>query len=637
MANNLFKNIKDSVEGVVDSTLEISKNVIDTSVDITKDAYKGTENFVKEKSTEIAEKNYQRDKTKTIEGLKSTYSLSDTFDQFLDDVYEGLFNCEETYIDKDQILKDFYPQISRKNKISDLSQSDYDSLLSTYKLNYINDSLLASNNLLSSIKCVETLIPILKLENMGVKDKFEFLRNILLLIGALYKVEPCVSLVRVLNYEHTNVSVLLLGKKMDDVISDVLDDVLDKEYNQIQSQSCLEFASEYIDEFSFSYDDVTSEEYLNDIDTINAYYRNTNNQNMIVQSSTYELDGQSLPLQIINKGQVALSKIVDSDITLALKEYAPDAAHLASVGQFMVNATSNDLYKVVIPKGAKLIKSAAMPGASRGIIQGAGGKIAGHANLVKAGPMASASAPLMLANLAQTAMIKQEFKKLNQKVDKMSKTLNDVKLELVNKQKGEITSIVKETSDIKNHLDEILKSEQQRKTKITRVETLEGMTTTILEKIVYDIEVVLNKKDIKDVNEYQECVDKLEYCVYSQEMLLETLNQLSILSFFLYQGERSEDSCFSKYNRSIETRNSLAKMIYLWHIKEVDVLKIDTLSGKVGKSGVSKLLGKNGIEENLLTTIQSQVQIYPKIKQDIYGEQAIYLDGQGNYFISDEN
>ena len=614
MANNFFKNIKDSVGDVASNAVE------------------GTTTFVMDKKTE----QYQKNKTKTIEGLKSTYSLSDAYDPFLDELFEGIFNCEETFIDKDQVLKAFYPEVSRRNRISKLSEDDYLSLLRQYKLDYMKDSFLLSSNLLSLIKLIKTLMVILKLEHMDDKYKSVYMRNMILLIGALYQIELCVPLVRLLNFNHIYPSEMLVGKKMDDVISGILENVLDKENNEIQSQSCLDNIDDFIDAFSFSYESLTCDDYLNDIDAINTYF-DTNNHQMVVQSSTYELEGVSLPLQIVNKGQYALSKIVDSDIAHALAEYAPNATQLASAGKLIMNASNSDLYKVIIPKGAQLAKSAKTTGAFRGIVLNSAGKISNQAELVKTGAMGVASGPLMLANLANAAQMQQEFKKLNVKIDKMNKTVDDVKSYLDNTQKGKITSMVKQISDTKNHLGEILNSENLRKNTLHKLEDWQSDTSDLLDKLALDIEGITNKKYFKDVNEYQECVEKLENCVFSQEMLLETINQLSELSYVLYQEEKSEDFCFSGYNRNIEKRNQLSKEIYLWHIQVVDQLGIDTLSGKVDKFGVDKLLRKNAVDEKLLTIIKSQVQKYPKIVQGLDREKAIYLDGQGNYYILDEN
>lgn len=86
-----------------------------------------------------------------------------------------------------------------------------------------------------------------------------------------------------------------------------------------------------------------------------------------------------------------LSGLIPGLTHVVSNKLAADAARALSGG---------DIYRAIIPKGAKLVNSRAMEGAQRGFYRGANG-IEGHANLVK---MDLTGSGLNAANIASSAM-----------------------------------------------------------------------------------------------------------------------------------------------------------------------------------------------------------------------------------------
>lgn len=289
-----------------------------------------------------------------------------------------------------------------------------------------------------------------------------------------------------------------------------------------------------------------------------------------------------LPETTINENK--LIEIKDGKVLATLDKLVVEGGKTVE----SIKQSSKTLYEVVIPKGAKLVKSQDknVKDAARGFYRGENG-IKGHANLVEVDKAAAvASSAMNVASMVvgqyYMAEINSELNAINDNIEKVSKFQN-------NEYKGKIMTILSEVKEILDHQDEILENELVRKIKLNNLENLGKECTNLLGQANLAIEDIAKSKDL-NLDQYKEKVKELNDWYIYQGYLFDLLEQIDKLKYTLYMGEASLDMCFSQFNKYKSNVDKTQQCLINWHNEVSNKLQIDLDSERIKKTGIEKFL-----------------------------------------------
>ena len=177
-----------------------------------------------------------------------------------------------------------------------------------------------------------------------------------------------------------------------------------------------------------------------------------------------------------------LVEINDSKVISHVNSLIPGLIQTGISVRNLVNST-RDVYRVVLPAGAKLANSKTMKGAFRAIYHGADG-IKGHANLVKdttqkgIGIVTNSVSSVM--NITSMVVGQYYMSQINNELDKINNNLSEIKNFQDNEYKGRVISLVSHIKNIADFKVEILEDNDLRLLKINKLERLQEECTKLL-------------------------------------------------------------------------------------------------------------------------------------------------------------
>lgn len=286
-----------------------------------------------------------------------------------------------------------------------------------------------------------------------------------------------------------------------------------------------------------------------------------------------------------------LVEINDSKVISHVNSLIPGLIQTGISGFNLVNSTK-DVYRVVLPAGAKLANSKTMKGAFRAIYHGANG-IKGQANLVKdttqKGIGIAANSVSSVMNVASMVVGQYYMSQINNELDKINNNLSEIKNFQDNEYKGRVISLVSHVKNIADFKVEILEDNDLRILKINKLERLQEECTKLLGQANLTIEGYSKKTDLK-YEEYEKIVGESQNWFMYQNLLLYTLSKISDLSYTLNLGKSSREQCsdiLTKYKKEV---SKIQNFLNSWHSEMVQSLNINLESNLIKRVGIDKVI-----------------------------------------------
>lgn len=385
--------------------------------------------------------------------------------------------------------------------------------------------------------------------------------------------------------------------------------------------------------------------------------------------ATIQIDENSL-VEIKDRSVVArISQTLPAVVEIASRTLTSNAANAAlqqtakaanvAVQKANQALQSGNIYRVVIPAGAKLADSQAMEGAKRAIFRGAKG-IKGQANLVPV--TAQKASEVVPANIAKTAKVANVAANVmnvaSLVVGQYYMSIIDSKLETLTKSIGKISdfqdrefksrilSVITLIGEISQFSTEILEDDSQRKLKLSALEGIKATTTELLGQVNITIVDIMKKNSNPVYEEYESVVEELKTLVGFQNVLVSVFEEISKLTYLLGKRTISTDQSYALYNKytdmSVQTRTLLSE----WHSKQVDALRIDLSKERVAKAGIQAVISiplgwidekhnYKAIKKTIAHEIASQANhIIGRAEQprDVYAEDVELIIKEGKYY-----
>lgn len=286
-----------------------------------------------------------------------------------------------------------------------------------------------------------------------------------------------------------------------------------------------------------------------------------------------------------------LVEINDSKVLSHVNSLIPGLIQTGiSIGN-LANST-RDVYRVVLPAGAKLANSKSMKGALRAIYHGSNG-IKGQANLVKdttqKGIGVAANSVSSVMNITSMVVGQYYMSQINNELDKINNNLSEIKNFQDNEYKSRVISLVSHVKNIADFKVEILEDNDLRLLKINKLERLGEECTKLLVQANLTIEGYSKKTDLK-YEEYEKIVGVSQNWFMYQNLLLYTLSKISDLRYALNLGKESREQCvyiLSTYKNQVSnSQNSLN----IWHNKMVKNLNMNLDANLRKRAGIDKVI-----------------------------------------------
>ena len=312
-----------------------------------------------------------------------------------------------------------------------------------------------------------------------------------------------------------------------------------------------------------------------------------------------------------------LVEINDSKVISHVNSLIPGLIQTGISVRNLVNST-RDVYRVVLPAGAKLANSKTMKGAFRAIYHGADG-IKGHANLVKdttqkgIGIVTNSVSSVM--NITSMVVGQYYMSQINNELDKINNNLSEIKNFQDNEYKSRVISLVSHVKNIADFKVEILEDNDLRLLKISKLERLGEECTKLLVQANLTIEGYSKKSDLK-YKEYEKIVGESQNWFMYQNLLLYTLSKISDLSYTLNLGKASREQCSDILSNYTKKASDTQELLNNWHdgmVKKFDINFDKNLRKRVEFNKVIRhipIINKKykycSIDENITKMIKTQ-------------------------------
>ena len=287
------------------------------------------------------------------------------------------------------------------------------------------------------------------------------------------------------------------------------------------------------------------------------------------------------------KDKSKLIEIKDNKLLEHINQAIPGFVQIGNALNNIVQV--NGMYRVIIPKGAKLSESSNMIGAFRGIFHGSDG-IKGHANLI------SDNNGLIMANsltsiMAIASMVVGQYymEKIDKKLSDINSKLSKISSFQNNEYKAKVLSLVSSVKVISDFKTEIFEKKELLKSQIIKLDRLEEKCTELLGQatltIINDI-----KKEFYKYKEYENVLESIQnWCKY-QNILIKTMYEISELRYTLNCGETEKEYYKSNLLNYLKYVDDTNKKLEIWQDEHIKRFKIDIERNRREEHFILKLL-----------------------------------------------
>lgn len=286
------------------------------------------------------------------------------------------------------------------------------------------------------------------------------------------------------------------------------------------------------------------------------------------------------------KDKSKLIEIKDNKLLEHINQAIPGFFQIGNALNNMVQV--NGMYRVIIPKGAKLSESSTMTGAFRGIFHGADG-IKGHANLI------SDNSGLIMANsltsvMAVASMVVGQYymAKIDEKLSDINSKLSKISSFQNNEYKAKVLSLVSGVKVISDFKKEIFEKKELRESQIIKLDRLEEKCTELLGQA--NLAIIDDIKEFYKYEKYENVLESIQnWCKY-QNVLIKTMYEISELRYALNCGETEKEYYRSNLLNYLKYVDDTNKKLESWQDEHIKRFKIDIEKSRREKYSIRKLL-----------------------------------------------
>ena len=290
-----------------------------------------------------------------------------------------------------------------------------------------------------------------------------------------------------------------------------------------------------------------------------------------------------------------LIPITDSRVLSMLSNIAPNMMQVVQSAKIAKEAKdtadtisgAGKLYRVIIPKGAKLFDSKAMMGAKRaGFIDAAGNL--GQANLVLAnGPdnalqsVATNQVVSSAFNVASMVVGQYYMTQINGELDKISQSVDKISTFQNSEYLSKITATIKQIKEISDFQSLSLSNEELRLEEKRKLNSLKEKCTELLDQANHSINSLVNTSTT-DCKEYLERTTEIETWYKYQLILLELLHQICSLIQVFSLGLEPEEKAFSTLRQCRDESEAICGILSAYHKEKQEMFEINISDKTIG-------------------------------------------------------
>lgn len=375
------------------------------------------------------------------------------------------------------------------------------------------------------------------------------------------------------------------------------------------------------------------------------------------QEDKFIIQMEMLPAEAIDD-ETKLVEITDSKVLAHVNNLV---SRLAQAGNAVNNAaqavqaaSSEVLYRAVIPAGTNLTNSKAMEGAVRGIYHGADG-IKGHANFVA---IEAQKGTAVVANTAAAAMgvasmvVGQYYMtQINAELGEISEGISQIQDFQDNEYRSRVFSLVTHVKKIADFQTEILENDELRLSKIAQLDSLEEECTQLLGQSNLTLAGFAKKTGL-DYDAYEKELGNAQNWFMYQKSILDVLYKISDLRYTLHLGAVSREQCVALLPTYTKQVSDTQERLTAWHDGTTKRLGIETDEIRRKRAGfdgvihfIPSLFNDNfnfrAIEKKTATMISAQASGHEALHivdtSELYAEDVQLISKNGKIYYLPEN
>lgn len=389
----------------------------------------------------------------------------------------------------------------------------------------------------------------------------------------------------------------------------------------------------------------------NNQDKTNQLYPVQGENLISVDNNELDIQMEMLPEDSI-KDDTALVEIKDSNVLARIDSAIPEISKTILSGKNAYEDGSEKLYRVIVPKGAKLVKSRERKDAVRGMYRGAKG-IKGHANLVEAQKtgLTVANSAATVANVASFIVGQYYMNEINSKLEEISEGIDRIESFQEDEYRSKVFALVAQVKKTSEFNSEIIDNKQLINRELTHLDELEHECIELLGQANIAIVKISEKKGL-DFKTYEEEIKRTQTWYEYQQILLEVLYRIADLKYVFQFGNESRKRCgalLSTYTKQVSKADN--KLIG-WHEFTAKRLEVDIPNLKRRRTGFDRAIhwvpgrfvksqNYRSLEKNTANMIESQINgkdnTIRQDKSDLFNEDVQIISKDGKLYYLPNN
>lgn len=305
---------------------------------------------------------------------------------------------------------------------------------------------------------------------------------------------------------------------------------------------------------------------------------------------------EQLP-DVIEENELSLIEIKDEKVISRLTSAVPQLAQVGINAGALAQGTqlvNQGVYQVILPVGAKLVKSQNVEGAVRGFFRQGNG-IAGQANWIATDSTVNKIASVNMANAAMGAaalVVGQYYmKQINTQMIELNNTINKLADFQMAEYKGKVLTLMTQIKRASDFQTEILEDNNLRNEEIQRLQMLETTCMDLLNQANVTISDLCSTEGVS-FEKYENIMKEVSVWQKYQEALTDVLYMIADFNYTLHLGALSKEQCYSAYSNIYDTDNLMLDKLKKWHEFHRKKFKIDVDQARMERQGIDAIIHK---------------------------------------------
>ena len=251
-------------------------------------------------------------------------------------------------------------------------------------------------------------------------------------------------------------------------------------------------------------------------------------------------------------------------------------------------------------------------------------------------------------NAASMVVGQYYMSEINDKLEEMKKSIDNIASFQTSEYKGKIIAIVSKIDEITKNQYDILSNNETRKNSYHDVKDIEAECTKLLGQANT---IIMNNIKDKNLNtkQYFEKIEKIEEWFKWQQITQSLLLKIEDLRYTLANGSEKNSLSHHQFNNFLELTGKVNEQLELWHDNYIKKIGIDI--DKSRKKGNLFTIRKNTIglinkdwnydkiDKEIVKKIATQIEPkkYNKITNNKKDELIVIQKYKGNYYMAQNN